>query len=437
MATEPWSAKWRKLRELGKGGQGTTYEVVTDSNERGVLKLLRDGIDEQARARMVHEALNLERLAKAGVKVPRKIEDNTEQYKDLSIELYLVMEFIEGKTLDKVVADNGRRLSLDRSVAIARDLCATMKRMHELEVMHRDVKPANLMVRDLDKADVVVLDLGLSFDQGRDQETVTTPHETIKNELLVLPGSRREFRNDITNVVAVFFYCLTGQLAGQLRDRDILPPHQRKGLTMAEVLAGDRRAQQVEMLLDTGFAAINDSYQTVDELDARLALILNLKATKKDPVQLDLELGEKLQRSDRNFQLQSYQARVSEIGGHIAQYAQGLANKLKTYSITLGGSEPEVPLPSGIDLVHPLGAPVVVGVRTRPQTRTIKFCVGAKGEQCVLLACCVTIEGRKLLRKPEWKEVAWFDPSKPPDQKTVADWIELTVTDAMEEFRND
>jgi serine/threonine-protein kinase len=234
MSARIWEKNWKIVRELGAGGQGTAHEVVSinDPARRGVLKrLIKDKVhDDQARARMAIEAINLDKLAKLGVKVPARIEHNTELYGDTSIELYIVMEFVAGETLDRVVRARGGGLGLEQSIAITGELCRTIKAMHSQGVLHRDLKPANLMVRDFDKPDVVVLDLGLSFDRQENQESHTRTGETIKNELIALPertlhgADRRDQRSDVTTIVCVFFYCLTGELPGYLRDERDRPP---------------------------------------------------------------------------------------------------------------------------------------------------------------------------------------------------------------------
>src|SRR4051812_37702137 len=121
MKQEQWANKWEMVRKLGGGGQGTTFEVVnrTDSSLRGVLKLLNDDDNEQARSRMAHEKINLETLGKRGVKAPKFLDANTDLYSDSSVQLYLVMEFVSGKTLDAIIvgSDSGR-LSLEKSVDI-------------------------------------------------------------------------------------------------------------------------------------------------------------------------------------------------------------------------------------------------------------------------------------------------------------------------------
>jgi serine/threonine protein kinase len=232
-----WTDNWEQVRELGRGGQGTTYEVRSrGSAESAVLKLLNQTDNTQARKRMAVEAINLQALNGVGAKVPRLFEHNTaEDFGDSSVALYIVMEFVPGKTLNHVVAEQGGRLSFDKCVAVLNAMCDAVDLMHKNDVLHRDLKPANLMVRDYDSNDIVVLDFGLSYDRARKQETITRPGETIKNEMVALPeavtpaGDRRDQRSDITNVVVLFFYCLTGQMPVSLRNEKELPPHRWPG----------------------------------------------------------------------------------------------------------------------------------------------------------------------------------------------------------------
>ncbi len=96
-----WDATWSQGSKLGSGGQGVTYMVTSteDPNRRGVLKHLLNNKSAQARERMRREVVNLDILAKAGGAVPRVMDHNTDDYEDLSVQLYVVMEFIPGPTL--------------------------------------------------------------------------------------------------------------------------------------------------------------------------------------------------------------------------------------------------------------------------------------------------------------------------------------------------
>jgi hypothetical protein len=88
MSDQKWQAKRKQVRELGAGGQGTTYEVasVTGPAERGVLKLLKREGDIKARGRMAREAVNLKLLSEQGVKVPRLLDHNTQHFNDPNTE---------------------------------------------------------------------------------------------------------------------------------------------------------------------------------------------------------------------------------------------------------------------------------------------------------------------------------------------------------------
>jgi serine/threonine protein kinase len=441
MAQEQWKGKWKPVRELGGGGQGTTYEVtsISDSSRSGVLKLLKRDGDEQARARMAHEAINLETLAKLGVKVPALLDHNTQHHGDTSIQLYIVMEFVQGETLDRVVKARGGRLTLEESVALARALCATIGAMHARDVLHRDLKPANLMVRDFETADVVVLDLGLSFDRENKQETRTRTGETMKNELMALPemtvlgGNRRDPRSDITNIVSIFFYCLTGHLPGHLRDGRNRPPHQWEGMAVRHLLAGDPRRDQVEYLFDMGFETdIEVRFQTIKELEERLELVLSARATKKDPLQLDAEMGALLRKRNRQFQLQEFIPAARVIEGHLQKSLQTLT-KAKTYEIGMGGMTIEQPLPPAIDKVYDIPFAITVRIRLFPHRRHIKFMVGAKAERCVVLSTVLGQDQNGQMFPPSpWEEVAWFNPTEPPSEERVSAWLNDRVTEAME-----
>jgi serine/threonine-protein kinase len=140
MMGEVWEAHWKIIRDLDKSGaQGETFEVesVAVPPVRGVLKKLRKNKSEQARGRMHQEATNLAILGHAGVKVPRVLGGNTDLYTDGKTQLYFVMEYIDGNTLENEIKGRGV-LSLEQSVAIALDVCGTIAAAHKQNVLHRN-----------------------------------------------------------------------------------------------------------------------------------------------------------------------------------------------------------------------------------------------------------------------------------------------------------
>src|SRR4051812_48852655 len=117
-ATE-WKSHWERVSNLGGGGQGTTV-IVRPTSEPGlnaVLKLLQRPKDPESRRRMAREAVNLRAVKNAGGSVPSVIDGNTEQFESPGVEIYFVMELIDGTTLAKYLKQEGPR-PVDEAIVI-------------------------------------------------------------------------------------------------------------------------------------------------------------------------------------------------------------------------------------------------------------------------------------------------------------------------------
>lgn len=123
-----WQDEWEVVKPLGGGGQGNTRLVKRKSGGNfGVLKTLRSDkkSDAQARARMHRERVALQTLSETAARVPEVIAGNTEGYQDKSIELYFVMTYIEGPTLDEYIQTSGP-LSLGEAIRVTKQVAHTL-----------------------------------------------------------------------------------------------------------------------------------------------------------------------------------------------------------------------------------------------------------------------------------------------------------------------
>lgn len=145
--SRPWEKNWDDIGALAKGGQGITRLVrrKTDPSTTGVLKYLLNNRNASARARMSREVANLNSLSPLGARIPKVLEHNTESFLDHSSELYLIMEYISGKTLKSEIESNGH-FSIDRAIEISIDLCETIEIAHSEGIVHRDLKPDNIIL---------------------------------------------------------------------------------------------------------------------------------------------------------------------------------------------------------------------------------------------------------------------------------------------------
>lgn len=141
------------LRSLGSGGMGTVYEALDADHRRVALKLLHPhiGADPAARDRLRREVATLHRVRHTGV--ARVLDAEVD-----SDEAFVVTELVEGRTLEAAVREDGPFAGPDLT-ALARGLAGALAAIHVAGVVHRDVKPANVM---LTEDGPVLIDFGIS-----------------------------------------------------------------------------------------------------------------------------------------------------------------------------------------------------------------------------------------------------------------------------------
>src|SRR5215470_446702 len=154
-ASEPileWLGKrYRVLRVLGRGGMGAVYLAVDEALvcEVALKKITAPG---DVLARLRDEV----RLAQ---KVTHQNVCRTYDLHEVDGHWLLIMEYIPGKTLaDRLKAG---RLPVREIVRIARDICAGLAAAHQKGVVHRDLKPHNVMLED-GTGRVVLMDFGIA-----------------------------------------------------------------------------------------------------------------------------------------------------------------------------------------------------------------------------------------------------------------------------------
>jgi predicted Ser/Thr protein kinase len=220
---------YRLIKRLGAGGQGSVYKAVQLSMLRPVaIKLIRPAKDPADLVRFLREARVLSRLTHENI--VRAVD-----YGEADGIRYMVMEFVDGESVLDLLRERGR-LGLRRSIEIALQVCRALAYASRHGVIHRDVKPANIVITDENRA--VLVDFGLARAEESDSlvtnagMTVGTPHymppEQIRGERAI------DIRADLYALGATLFHMLTGQppfpvgslaevLASHLKDEIELP----------------------------------------------------------------------------------------------------------------------------------------------------------------------------------------------------------------------
>lgn len=166
--------------QIGRGGMGTVYRARHTSLNRTVaVKILKAEYAQEPEVvdRFMREAKTMARLRHKGACV---IFD-AGQLPDARP--FMVMEYVEGKTLSDVLAAEGR-FTPSRAVHIAVEICAVLEAAHACGIIHRDLKPSNIM---LGASGVSVLDFGIAKVFAPDAEATRTFATTDSGILVGTP----------------------------------------------------------------------------------------------------------------------------------------------------------------------------------------------------------------------------------------------------------
>jgi eukaryotic-like serine/threonine-protein kinase len=276
-----WDENWVTVSNGEGGGQGDVKVVIRkdgrEADER-FLKILRKQSDASRRQRMHREVAAYQTLQHRSI--PKLIETNAYNFDDQDFKLYLVTEVVTGSTLGAYVSKHGP-LALDDALSFAIALLEVVDHCHRSEVVHRDIKPDNIILRDDDPSDPVLVDFGLSFNCSDVAPSATVIAEEVGNRFLRLPElapnslEKRDTRSDVTFCSGVLLYTLTGCEPAVLTDGQDQMPHQVKATTeKLRALEDEWRVRQLRNLFDTAFQhALSRRWQSASELRDQLIRI--------------------------------------------------------------------------------------------------------------------------------------------------------------------
>jgi len=298
-ANRTWTQRWTRLADGGGGGQSDTKVVVDRTGVAGhfFLKILRSQNDPNRRRRMFREVAAYKTLNHDGV--PKLIDSNADHYDDLAYKLYLVTEYVEGVTLETRVA--AAPLSFEDAVHVVLAVLDVVAYCHATGVLHRDIKPDNVMFREGSLDNPVLVDFGLSFNESDEQPLATLPAEELGNRFLRLPefsvggenADRRSGVSDLTQCCGLLLYSLTGCIPGALQTGEAAQmPHQRDEIrAKIQLHVPSNRLLQLQRIFDRSFRGdMSHRWQSAAELREQLEGLI------APPVAESLSVQDKLKK---------------------------------------------------------------------------------------------------------------------------------------------
>ena len=207
------AGRYRILRRVGQGGMGAVYEAedLRLPGKRWAIKEMSDAAitDAAERAEALdafdREAHFLSSLSHANL--PKVVDSFAADGKQ-----YLVMEFVDGQTLEELVVAAGRPLPPDTVVRLGADLCGVLDYLHRRQppIIFRDLKPGNIMIAS--DGEIKLIDFGIArlFTPGKQRDTVSLGTKGYAAPEQYGKG-QTDARSDIYALGATLHFLLTGR----------------------------------------------------------------------------------------------------------------------------------------------------------------------------------------------------------------------------------
>ncbi len=201
--------RYREVRKIGSGGMSVVIMAEDTVLQRTVaLKMLAEHLasDKDFVTRFRHEA-----LAVAKLQHPNIVQVYDSGYDEKTKQHFIVMEYVEGTPLSDMLR-GGRKLETAQAVSIASDACEALECAHRAGVIHRDVKPANLIVTNEGVAKLT--DFGIA--KAAEMTRVTQVGSVLGTVAYLSPeqamGGETGPQSDIYAMSVVIFEMLGGRL---------------------------------------------------------------------------------------------------------------------------------------------------------------------------------------------------------------------------------
>lgn len=199
--------RYELLEKVGEGGMSEVYKARCNKLNRNVaVKILKSQFadNEEISQKFKREATAIANLSDANIVNVLDVgnQDNID---------YIVMEYINGKTLKELINFKGK-LSFNTTISIALQIAKALECAHKNNIIHRDIKPQNILVTE--SGEIKVTDFGIA--KSVDSQTIINTTSVIGSAHYLSPeqakGSYTDFRSDIYSFGIVLYEMVTGVL---------------------------------------------------------------------------------------------------------------------------------------------------------------------------------------------------------------------------------
>ena len=386
-------------RRLGSGGAAAVYQAYDQVQGRSVaLKVLLPGADETTRSRFRQEARTAAALRHPNIVTTLQVGDAPADGV-----AYIAMELIEGESLSRLLERRGT-LQAEESCNLLTPVARALAYAHRAGVIHRDVKPSNILLRptspgtpgsvQLEALDYPVVPLLSDFGIARALDTpeLTNVGRTIGTPAYMAPeqcaGSRDvTSQSDIYSLGAVLYRCLVGRAPFVGSTTQILYAHVYEAVTIPDDILATLPRAVVDVLRATLAKEATERYVSALELADALTLAAGRSLSLPDAAAVETTATLTLSSLSASGPTPLPQRTETVIVSSAASASARRQPTIELPPVAPPSSAPPVsaPLPT---------APVVA--QAQPPKRWMRFAVGAASILALLLVGVVLISAASL-----------------------------------------
>jgi len=263
--------RYEILEEVGMGGMAHVYKARCHLLNRIVaIKMLRNDLEG---GEEFIQRFNREAQSAAGLTHPNIVsiydvgEDNGNHY--------IVMEYMEGITLKEYIKQKGK-LDSHEAAYIASEICSALEAAHDKNIVHRDIKPHNIMITTDNR--VKVTDFGIA--RASNNATMHVGDSILGSVHYISPEQARggyvDCKSDIYSLGIVFYEMLTGRVPFESDSPiAVAMKHLEEKPVPPTELEPDIPKEIEDIVLKAMYKETRNRYQTVSEMKADIEAVMN------------------------------------------------------------------------------------------------------------------------------------------------------------------
>ena len=271
------------ISNIGQGGMADVYKAIdTILNREVAVKVLRGELshDPMTLLRFQREASAASKLSHPNVVDVYDVGESDGRH-------YIVMEYVRGRTLKQLIAQRGA-LNLDEAIDIMMQLTSAISLAHEKHIIHRDIKPQNILVKD--DGTVKITDFGIAI--AHDSIQLTQNHTVMGSAHYLAPettkGEAPTSAVDIYALGIVFYELLSGKVPFTgTNPTEIAVKHLREKMPYIRDFNPTIPQSVENVILKATAKRVDQRYQSVDEMIDDLAHCRLAEYANVDRLELD------------------------------------------------------------------------------------------------------------------------------------------------------